>query len=114
MLASVNVCVLPLIYSDWECDLGSLIINTKRTNKNNAAHVLSEEQSLTLFMQACSGQGNFWEPDVSFASLEISWGVSGHPENNVGLYSPHGWDLCKVQLKPQSKDMATLGGHHWI
>lgn len=58
--------------------------------------------------------GPFWEHDGSLGTLEISWDVPGHPEDNVGLNSLCGWDLCKMQLKTESKDMATLRGHHWI
>lgn len=46
--------------------------------------------------------------------MEISWGVPGDSEDSVGLNSLCGWDLCKMQLKTESKDMATLRGHHWI
>jgi len=59
-------------------------------------------------------RGCLWEPNAFLGTLEISWGVSGHLENGVGLNNPYNWDLCKMQLKSESKDIATLGGHHWV
>lgn len=83
--------------------------NTKRTNKNNANCLVYFRKSNPFVIR-----GPFWEHDGSLGTMEISWGVPGDSEDSVGLNSLCGWDLCKMQLKTESKDMATLRGHHWI
>lgn len=56
-------------------------------------------------MQAfCDGE-YLWEPSASSGTLEISL-----YENGVGLHSPYGWDLRKMQLKTESKDNSYFGG----
>lgn len=79
------MCVLPLIYSDWKCDLRSVIISTKRTNKTNARCLMYVHKNKDVVIR-----GRLWEPDASLGALEISWGVSfkGQLENGVGLHSP--------------------------
>lgn len=76
--------------------------NTKRTNKN-CANCLAYFRKSSPFVI----RGPFWEHDGSLGTLEISWCVPGHPEDNIGLNSLCGWDLCKMQLKTESKDLAT-------
>lgn len=81
--------------------------NANRTNKNNANWLVYFRKSNPFGIR-----GPFWKHDRSLGTLEISQDVPGHPEENVGLNC--GWDLCKIQLKTESKDLAILMGRHWI
>lgn len=80
----------------WTIILGEQI-------KNNANCLMYFRKSNPLVIS-----GPFWEHDGALGTLEIFWGVPGHPKDNIGWSSLCGWNLCKIQLKAESKDMATL------